>query len=108
MGLSPLRNGVEVRESVKSLCSPLGVLTAGNVLDAGVADGAGAVLPLTGVNPLELIAVKPDEIAERDSSGGAGTASTCIDAFSAAEALMVGESRAFAVGVPCTDLFSGE
>lgn len=106
MGLSLVRSGVEACESIKSLGNPFGVFTAENALAAGVA-GAGAALPLTGVKPPELTAVKPpDAMAGLGSSDGVGTASPCSDAFSAAEAFIAGEPFSFAVGVPC--FFSGE
>lgn len=103
-----MRNGVDVRESINSLCSPFGVFTAGNEFVAGVAEGVGAGVPLTGVKPPELTAVKPDETAGRGSSGGVGTASLCKDAFKAAEARAAGDSCAFAVGVPGAAFFMGE
>jgi len=108
MGLSPLRRGVDVRESAKSLCSPLGVFTAEKELLAGVAEGMGAEFPLTGVKLPALTAVNPEEITGRGSSGGVGTASSCSDAFNAAEARIAGEPRLFAGGVPWADFFSGE
>ena len=65
----------------------------------------------TAVKPPVLTAVKPEDMADRGSSGGgvgAVTVSACIDAFSAADALMAGESMPLAVGVPWTDFFMGD
>ena len=105
---------VKVKATVSIVCTPELTKTrerncyAENEFVAGVAEGAGAGVALTGVNPPELTAVKPDEMAGRGSSGGVGTASPCRDAFNAVDALIAGESAAFAVGVPCAAFFIGE
>lgn len=63
----------------------------------------------TAVNPPALTGVKPEDTEDRDSSaGGVGAASPCSVAFKAKDALTAGESAAWAMGVPCVDLFMGE
>ena len=63
--------GVDVRESIFSLCIPWGTLTVASVLGvAGCAKGACCGCALTAVKPPELTGVKPDDITGRGISAG--------------------------------------
>lgn len=75
------------------------------VTDGGACGGCA----LTAVNPPPaLTAVKPDDIAGRGNSvGGVGAASASMDAFSAADARIAGDSVVPA-GVPWADFLMGE
>jgi hypothetical protein len=88
----------------------LGVLSVENEPGAeGCAGVACGVCELTDVKPPEFTGVKPEGMAARcDSAGGVGATSLCSVAFKAADALIAGESEAFATGVPWADFFMGE